>query len=163
MDGRSHRAARDSRPADPFHCTLRTLGREYVHSRLYCGRGVADRVPGDRRASLEFTEGFGQIFNYFVFFFLGLVTSQSWNLFEPDLLVYAVLSLTVVRMLPVAVALIGTRLKKSTVLFMDGSARGPCFDCTRPGVHRAGREPSGEMTIRAAVILTVLISVFAHG
>ena len=117
---------------------------------------------GDR--SLEFTEGFGQIFNYFVFFFLGLVASQSWNLFEPDLLVYAVLSLTVVRMLPVAVALIGTRLKKSTVLFMGwfGPRGLASIVLGLVYIEQEGNLP-GEMTIRMAVILTVLISVFAHG
>jgi sodium/hydrogen antiporter len=68
--------------------------------------------------SLEFTEGWGQILNFFVFFFLGLMTSRGLSLIRLDLVVYAILSLTLVRMFPVAIALIGTRLKPATVLFM---------------------------------------------
>ena len=68
--------------------------------------------------SVEFTEGWGQLFNLFVFFFLGLMVPRAWDKFGLSLLVYAALSLTIVRMLPVAIALIGTRLNKATVLFM---------------------------------------------
>ena len=68
--------------------------------------------------SVEFTEGWGQFFNFFVFFFLGLMVPRAWSRFKLDLVVYAILSLTVIRIAPVAIALIGTRLNQATVLFM---------------------------------------------
>jgi len=43
---------------------------------------------------------------------------RSWSQFNLELALYAVLSLTVVRMLPVAIALIGTRLSTASVVFM---------------------------------------------
>ena len=114
--------------------------------------------------SLEFTEGWGQLLNYFVFFFLGLMASRAWNLFNLDLVIYAVLSLTLVRMLPVAVALFGTRLKKSTVLFMGwfGPRGLASIVLGLVYIEQEGHLP-GEPTIRLAVMVTVLMSVFAHG
>ncbi len=114
--------------------------------------------------SLEFTEGWGQVFNYFVFFFLGLMASKGWHLFTYDLVIYAALSLTVVRMLPVAVALIGTRLKKSTILFMGWyGPRGLASIVLGLVFIEHEAQLPGELTIRLAVTVTVLISVFAHG
>jgi NhaP-type Na+/H+ or K+/H+ antiporter len=114
--------------------------------------------------SVEFTEGWGQLFNYFVFFFLGLMIPRVWSLFTSDLVIYAVLSLTVIRMLPVAVALIGTYLNKTTVLFMGWfGPRGLASIVL--GLVYLEQEASlpGEPTIRLAVMLTVLCSIFAHG
>jgi NhaP-type Na+/H+ or K+/H+ antiporter len=66
----------------------------------------------------EFTEGWGQLLNLSVFFLFGLLVARAWPQFNGMHLLYAGLSLTVVRMLPVAVALWGTRLNSATVLFM---------------------------------------------
>lgn len=114
--------------------------------------------------SLEFAEGWGQIFNYFVFFFLGLTASKAWGLFGPNLVIYAALSLTVARMLPVALALMGTGLKKSTILFMGWYGPRGLASIVLGLVYleQEGQLP-GEPTIRLAVMITVLISVFAHG
>jgi hypothetical protein len=92
--------------------------REHVH------RGVCRRLAvqaGFKEAgkySVEFTEEWGQLLNLAVFFLFGLRVAQAWDQFSLTHVLYAVLSLTVVRMLPVAVALIGTRLSRASVLFM---------------------------------------------
>jgi NhaP-type Na+/H+ or K+/H+ antiporter len=63
----------------------------------------------DRSAHrLEFAEELGQILNLSVFFLFGLLVVRDWRRFDVASLLYAVLSLTAVRMLPVAIALIGT-------------------------------------------------------
>ena len=79
-------------------------------------------------------------------------------------MLYAVLSLTVVRMLPVAVALIGTRLSRATVLFMGwfGPRGLASIVLGLVFLEEEARLP-GEETIRLAVIMTVMISIFAHG
>ena len=66
----------------------------------------------------EFAEDWGQLLNFFVFFLFGLFVGRVWTSFSPSLVLYAVLSLTVARMVPVALALAGTGLSRSTVLFM---------------------------------------------
>jgi sodium/hydrogen antiporter len=114
--------------------------------------------------SVEFTEGWGQLFNLFVFFFLGLMVPQAWYLVNPDLAVYAILSLTIVRMLPVAIALIGTHLKKATVTFMGWfGPRGLASIVLGLVYIEQEAHLPGEPTIRLAVTVTVLLSIFAHG
>lgn len=123
---------------------------------------IGFKEVGER--SIEFTEGWGQLFNLFVFFFLGLMVPQGWSQVKMDLLIYAMLSLTIVRMLPVAVSLIGTRLKKATILFMGwfGPRGLASIVLGLVYIEQQARLP-GELTIRLAVTLTVLLSIFAHG
>jgi NhaP-type Na+/H+ or K+/H+ antiporter len=114
--------------------------------------------------SIEFTEGWGQLFNYFVFFLFGLLATRALGHFTLVHLGYAILSLTVVRMLPVAIALIGTRLSAATVLFMGWfGPRGLASIVL--GLVFLEKETllPGEETIRLAVMATVMLSIFAHG
>jgi NhaP-type Na+/H+ or K+/H+ antiporter len=123
---------------------------------------VGFKEVGDH--SVEFTEGWGQIFNLFVFFFLGLMVPQGWPKIKADFVIYAFLSLTIIRMLPVAIALIGTRLKGSTVLFMGWfGPRGLASIVLGLVYIEQEAQLPGEPTIRLAVTLTVLLSIFAHG
>jgi NhaP-type Na+/H+ or K+/H+ antiporter len=113
---------------------------------------------------VEFTEGWGQLFNFFVFFFLGLLVPQAWNLVRLDLVVYAILSLTIIRMLPVAVALIGTKLTTATSIFIGWfGPRGLASIVLGLVYIEQEAHLPGEPTIRLAVTVTVLLSIFAHG
>jgi NhaP-type Na+/H+ or K+/H+ antiporter len=60
--------------------------------------------------SVEFAEQWGQLLNLSVFFLFGLLVVRHWSEFKAPIILYALLSLTLVRMLPVAIALVGTRL-----------------------------------------------------
>ncbi len=116
------------------------------------------------RHSVEFTEQWGQLLNYFVFFFFGTVVAGYWGHFTPAVLLYAVLSLTVVRVAPVALALLGTGLSRATVLFMGWFGPRGLASIVLALVyleHEAGL--AGNPTIRLAVMATVLLSIFAHG
>jgi len=73
--------------------------------------------------SVEFTEEWGQLINLSVFFPLGVMVARTWAQLTLAHFVYAILSLTVVRMLPVALALLGTRLNRATVLFIGWFGR----------------------------------------
>jgi NhaP-type Na+/H+ or K+/H+ antiporter len=113
---------------------------------------------------VEFTEGWGQLFNFFVFFFLGLMVPQGWPLVKADLVIYAILSLTLIRMLPVAIALIGTHVNRATVLFMGWfGPRGLASIVLGLVYIEQQAHLPGETTIRLAVTVTVLLSIFAHG
>jgi NhaP-type Na+/H+ or K+/H+ antiporter len=114
--------------------------------------------------SVEFTEEWGQLFNLSVFFLFGLLVARDWQQFNWSHVVYAVISLTVVRMLPVAIALTGTRLSRATVLFMGWfGPRGLASIVLGLVYLEQGTHPAGETTIRLAVMMTVLLSIFAHG
>ena len=114
--------------------------------------------------SLEFTEGWGQLFDYLVFFLFGLLATLASRQFSPVHALYAVLSLTVVRMLPVAIALIGTRLNSATVLFMGWfGPRGLASIVLGLVYLEEEAHLPGEETIKLAVMATVMLSIFSHG
>ncbi len=116
------------------------------------------------RRSVEFAEDWGQLFNYFVFFFFGTVVAGAWGQFTPAVLLYAVLSLTVVRMAPVALALWGTRLSRATVLFMGWfGPRGLASIVLGLVYLQREADLPGTSTIRLTVMATVLLSIVAHG
>jgi NhaP-type Na+/H+ or K+/H+ antiporter len=116
------------------------------------------------RQSLEFTEGWGQLFAYFVFFLFGLLATRVFGQFTLAHLGYAALSLTLIRMLPVAIALIGTRLSAATVLFMGWfGPRGLASIVLGLVFLEEQAQLPGEETIKLAVMATVMLSIFAHG
>jgi NhaP-type Na+/H+ or K+/H+ antiporter len=114
--------------------------------------------------SIEFAEEWGQLLNLSVFFMFGMFAARAWPQLGPAAMVYAVLSLTAVRMLPVAIALAGTRLSRATVLFMGWfGPRGLASIVLGLVYLEQELHLPGEPTISVAVVATVLLSIFAHG
>jgi NhaP-type Na+/H+ or K+/H+ antiporter len=113
---------------------------------------------------LEFAEELGQILNLSVFFLFGLLVVRDWRQFDLASVLYAVLSLTVVRMLPAAIALVGTRLSGPTVVFIGWfGPRGLASVVLGLVYLEQEMHLPSEPTIRLAVMMTVLLSIFAHG
>ena len=116
------------------------------------------------RHSVEFTEEWGQLLNYFVFFLFGGLVARALPEFDLAVVLYAVLSLTLVRMLPVAIALAGTGLARSSVLFMGWfGPRGLASIVLGLVYLEKATSLPGESTLRLAVMATVLLSIVAHG
>jgi sodium/hydrogen antiporter len=114
--------------------------------------------------SVEFAEDWGQFLNLSVFFLFGMLVARAWRDFTPAHFLYAILSLTVVRMLPVAIALIGTRLSRPTVLFMGWfGPRGLASIVLGLVYLEHAHQQAGQTTIALTVMVTVLVSIFAHG
>src|SRR5271157_4394485 len=128
--------------------------------------GLAVQIPFKEagKHSVEFAEEWGQMFNVAVFFMFGMVVVRDWSQLTPASWVYAVLSLTVVRMLPVAVALIGTHLSRPSVIFMGWfGPRGLASIVLGLVYLEEELHLPGEPAIRAAVMATVVLSIFLHG
>ena len=116
------------------------------------------------RHSVEFAEEWGQILNLSVFFLFGLIVSRDHALFGAAPFIYALLSLTLVRMLPVAVSLAGIGLDKLTIAFMGWfGPRGLASIVLGLVYLEQEKHLPGEQVIRLAVMATVLLSIFAHG
>lgn len=114
--------------------------------------------------SVEFAEEWGQLLNLGVFFLFGMAAVRDWPQFGVASWLYALLSLTLVRMLPVAIALIGTRLSAASVAFMGWfGPRGLASIVLGLVYLEQEMHLPGEPTIRFAVEATVLLSIFAHG
>jgi NhaP-type Na+/H+ or K+/H+ antiporter len=104
------------------------------------------------------------LFDYFVFFLFGLLVALAFDHFNLVHVLYALLSLTVVRMIPVAVAVIGTRLSAATVLFMGWfGPRGLASIVLGLVFLEKETQVPGEETIKLVVMATVMLSIFAHG
>jgi sodium/hydrogen antiporter len=116
---------------------------------------------------VEFTETVGLFASFFVWtvfgaIFVGPVVTGD---IEPVAILYAVISLTVVRMLPVAAALVGVGLRRDTVAFMGwfgprGLASVVFTLIAFEDLHGAG--PIADAIVEIAT-WTILLSVVAHG
>lgn len=128
--------------------------------------GLAVQVPFKEAGthSVEFAEEWGQIFNLAVFFLFGMIVVRDWTQFTPRCWIYAILSLTIVRMLPVAIALIGTRLGRASVAFMGWfGPRGLASIVLGMVYLEQELHLPGEPKIRIVVMATVVLSIFLHG
>jgi NhaP-type Na+/H+ or K+/H+ antiporter len=117
----------------------------------------------DAAGALQFTEETGALLNSVTFLVFGAVLlgpaleHVSW-----EIALYAVLSLTIVRMLPVAISLWGTRARAPTVLFMGWfGPRGLASIVFAVIVEDSHLGHSG--TILTTTYVTVGLSVLAHG
>jgi NhaP-type Na+/H+ or K+/H+ antiporter len=100
----------------------------------------------------------------FLSLLFGLLVTRHRAQFDAASLLYACLSLTVVRILPVSVALGGAHLSKATILFMGWfGPRGLASIVLGLVYLQQETHTAGEATIRIAVMMTVLVSIFAHG
>jgi NhaP-type Na+/H+ or K+/H+ antiporter len=124
--------------------------------------GPAVERVGERL--LRFTESEGQLLNLSVFFIfgvlaLGLLGSLTWQI-----ALYVLLSLTVVRMLPVAASLLGTHLRGVSVLFAGWfGPRGLASIVLGLIVVAEAPQLPGASEIEVVVASTVFLSVLLHG
>jgi len=112
----------------------------------------------------EFSEAWGDFLIYLIFFFFGLMAMPDLENLIAPYWIYAVLSLTLVRMVPVGLALLGTRLHISSVLFVGWfGPRGLASIILGLIFLEQKTNLPVEPIIISAIIATVLLSVFAHG
>lgn len=116
--------------------------------------------------ALELTEGLGTLLSLFVWTVFGaLLVIPLFTAFVPLALLYAIISLTLIRMLPVAISLLGTHLRRDTTLLMGwlgprGLASVVFTLIAYEAFHDAGR--AHEMLFAIAG-WTILLSVLLHG
>ena len=112
----------------------------------------------------EFGEAEGQLLTLLVFLIFGAVmvpTALAHANF--DGLVYALLSLTLIRMLPVVLSLLGSGLRPASFAFIGWfGPRGLASILFVLVVVETGRLESGPM-LEMIVVLTVLLSTLLHG
>jgi NhaP-type Na+/H+ or K+/H+ antiporter len=119
---------------------------------------------GDRRLRLtEFMEQDGQILSFAVFFIFGILAASLLDHLTWATAGYAVLSLTLVRMVPVALALIGSGLRAPTTAFIGWfGPRGIASIALLFIVISEQDGLPGLGTIETTVVATVLLSIIAH-
>lgn len=128
------------------------------------GLTAGARLRKERKPAVAFIDEEGAVVAAFVFFALGMSAVALFGGITWEIAVYAVLSLTVVRMLPVALALIGTGLRARTVAFVGWfGPRGLASVVLALVVLEEDAELAGIDTIVLTTLLTVILSIVLHG
>ncbi len=112
----------------------------------------------------EFMEGGGDLLIYFVFFYFGLVAAPWLAYITPTVWLYGILSLTLVRMLPVALSMRGAKLQPASILFMGWFGPRGLASIVLGLIYLEELSViSVNPVILLAMIATVLLSILAHG
>jgi len=150
----------------PFFCVLLSepIGASMFIVAFVAGLAVQRKFKDAAAHSAEFTEGWGQLLNYLVFFLFGMFVVKEWGEFNYKMVLYAVISLTFVRMIPVAIALMGMKLSNYTVIFMGWfGPRGLASIVLGLVYLEQETNTAGQSLVRLAVLVAVAFSIFAHG
>ena len=142
---------------------------EAVHGNGFIAAFFAGLFLGTRREEVreriqEFGEAEGQLLSLIIFMLFGLVmlplAVQHWT---PWMLVYAVLSLTFIRMLPVLLSLIGSGLSLKDKLFIGWFGPRGIASVLYLLIAAGNLGLKGYEQALSLIILTVLLSTFSHG
>jgi len=114
---------------------------------------------------LDAAEVGGDLVGLIVFFLFGALLVNIAGGVSVPVVIYALLSLTVVRLLPVALSLAGTRLRWPTVAFVGwfGPRGLASIVLTLVALGDSGGTPQFDATVISVVAVTVALSVVAHG
>lgn len=119
---------------------------------------------GDKDFLFDFGETQGMLLNLVTFFFFGLtMVPMLFKSMEWSFVIYGVLSLTLVRLVPVAISLIGTGLPIRTVSFLGWFGPRGLASILFVLLILEDAEIANEELILVVTITTVVLSVFAHG
>lgn len=130
----------------------------------FVGGAVFGRISGQDAKSASFSEELGNVLNGVTLIVFGAaVLGAAWSQIGLVEVIYAALSLTVVRMIPVAIAMIGTNARPPTVLFLGwfGPRGLASIVFGVVVVEAAGLPHTSELVI--ALTVTVALSVLVHG
>lgn len=145
------------------------VGASYISGNGFIAAFVAGIVIGNsskevRECLYDFAEAEAQLLMLTTFFLVGLalawepLTEASWQVW-----VYATLSLTLIRMLPVAISMLGLGLRPATIGFIGWfGPRGLASVLFAVLVIEELPVPHSERIVQI-VLITVLLSVLAHG
>jgi sodium/hydrogen antiporter len=131
---------------------------------FFAGMLLGTRTESIRERLHEFGEAESQALILFIFLLLGMILVPfSFPYWDANTIIYAVLSLTIIRMLPVAICLLGTELQWRSIWFIAwfgprGIASVLYLLMVIIELGRVGYEK-----IAAVITLTVLLSIFLHG
>ena len=128
------------------------------------GLVFGNQVRGRCGFLFKFAEAEGQLLTLLTFLIFGAaVLPEAFGRAGLTVLLYAVLSLTVIRMIPIAVSLVGAGVRLPTVAFLSWfGPRGLASILFALFVLEQYEVPGSE-TILVAVVVTSALSILAHG
>lgn len=142
---------------------------EWLHGNGFIAAYFAGLMLGTRSDVIrerlrEFGEAQSQIMVLFIFLLFGMILIPlSFPYWDWRALVYAILSLTVIRMIPVALSLIGSGLDQKTVWFIGWFGPRGIASVLYLLMVTLMLGAAGYERIISVISLTVTISIFLHG
>lgn len=131
---------------------------------FFSGLAWGARTSPVRDSIHEYAAAEGHQLALFIFLMLGLIlipaTMPYWDI---RAWIYAVLSLTVIRMIPVAISLIGSKLDRASVSFIGWFGPRGIASLLYLLIVVARIGTSGYEYMLSVIALTVLLSIFLHG
>ncbi len=131
---------------------------------FFAGLLLGTETHAVRERIQEFAEAEGQQKALYIFLLFGLVlvpaAVRHWDV---SAWIYALLSLTVIRMAPVALSLVGTGLDRQTVGFIGWFGPRGIASVLYLLIVVGKLGAKGYEYMLSVIVLTVLLSVFAHG
>jgi NhaP-type Na+/H+ or K+/H+ antiporter len=153
-------------PLLSYGCAVIVSGNGYVAA-FISGMAFAGAAKwyADEHSALELTEQLANPLGYAVWLVFGIAAVPLvWNTVGWREVVFALLALTVMRMVPTAIALFGTRLRLQTVVFVGWFGPRGLASIVFALIALETLEEDASLEILLATIsLTVVLSVVAHG
>jgi NhaP-type Na+/H+ or K+/H+ antiporter len=112
----------------------------------------------------DFAEVENALFMLMTYILFGMVmVIPAFERLTPTIVLYAILSLTIIRMAPVAISLLGTKLRPVSVLFIGWFGPRGIASILYVLTVVAAEDLIGRETIYTLAIITIFMSVLAHG
>jgi NhaP-type Na+/H+ or K+/H+ antiporter len=146
-----------------FACAEQVAGNGFIAA--FCaGLTLGNTSRAVCACLYEFAEAQGQLLTLLIFLVFGAVLLPPvLGHINGAFLLYAVLSLTLVRMLPVALSLLGKNLKGHTLIFLGWFGPRGLASILFALIVVEKTQLAEREIILTIVVLTVFISIFAHG
>ncbi len=148
-----------------FACfgTAQSLGGSGFIAAFTGGMLFGGLLKSHKEELLEETEGTGDTFAMLTWVLFGAaVVSRAFDNFSWSVVLYAVLSLTVIRMLPVFVCVAGLGINTESKLFLGWFGPRGLASIVFAVIVIGADLPSGDLISRV-VVCTVFLSIVAHG
>jgi NhaP-type Na+/H+ or K+/H+ antiporter len=133
-------------------------------SAYFAGLMLGTQTKSIRERIHEFGESESQALVLVIFLLFGLIlVPLSFPYWDLQAWIYALLSLTVIRMIPVAISLAGTKLSRRTVGFIGWFGPRGIASILYLLLVIIELGTKGYERMISVIVLTILLSVFLHG
>jgi len=146
-----------------YSCAELFHGNGFIAA-FFAGLFLGTRKQVVRERLQEFGEAEGQLFSLIIFFLLGLIAVPTfYPYWDANTFIYAVLSLTVIRIVPVMLCLIGSGLSLYSKVFIGWFGPRGIASLLYMLILVSNLGPESYRELISVIVLTVLLSTFLHG
>jgi NhaP-type Na+/H+ or K+/H+ antiporter len=133
-------------------------------SAFFAGLTLSTKIPLVRDNMQEFSDAQGKLFALVIFFIFGLVCIPAfYPYWTTNVVFYALLSLTLIRIIPVFIALIGVKVDLYSKFFIAWFGPRGIASILYLLIVIDELEVVGYESLLSVIVLTVIMSIFAHG